>query len=147
MRSHEEVRRLLPLAAAGALNPDEQTEVDNHLAGCSGCREELARFGALGARVARLPAHEPPPFLSARTIHRVRRRQQEAADRRWKTRTLTFLVAFTWAATFAAWPVVRMAGGIGFIEWLVYSTIWGWLTAGCAAVILGLRARHTREEL
>ena len=50
-------------------------------------------------------------------------------------------------ATFAAWPVARVVGGIGLMTWLVYSTIWGWLTAGCAALILGLRTRHTREEL
>jgi anti-sigma factor RsiW len=147
MRSHDELRTLLPLAAAGALTPDDQAEVSSHLAGCAECRQEFARLDTLRANLARLPSAEPPPFLTVRTINLVRRRQEEAADRRWRIRTIAFLVAFTWAATFAAWPVVRVVGGIGLMTWVVYSTIWGWLTAGCAALILGLRTRHTREKL
>jgi hypothetical protein len=60
---------------------------------------------------------------------------------------IAFLVIFTWSATFVTWPIAHRVAGIDLTTWIVYSNIWGWLTAGCAALILGLHAKHTREEL
>jgi anti-sigma factor RsiW len=147
MKSHNEVRGRLPLAAAGALTRDEQVEVEAHMAQCPECREEFARLEALRMGLANLPSPSPPPFLAQKTAHIVRRRLEAVEERRWRIRTIAFLVAFTWVVTLAAWPVVRWVAGIEILTWLLYSTVWGWLTAGCAALILGLHAKHTREEL
>ncbi len=76
MSEHPEVRDLLGPYVMGALGPEEEREVEEHLEGCASCREE--------ARDLRL-AHEglvdlanttemPPPELKGRVIPRMPRR-------------------------------------------------------------------------
>jgi hypothetical protein len=50
-----EIRRALGVYLLGAVGPAERAAVDGHLAGCAGCREELAGLAALPGRLASVP--------------------------------------------------------------------------------------------
>jgi anti-sigma factor RsiW len=77
---------LLPLHAAGALDPDEAARVEAHLAACAACRREAA-LDAEALLLAKLP---PPSDAERRAVADVPRRALaalHAADRRrsrWK---------------------------------------------------------------
>src|SRR5262245_4153166 len=65
----EEVRELLPLLALNALDVDEQDVVDDHLAGCSACLDELATYSETAAAIAlALPQSDPSPALKGRVL-------------------------------------------------------------------------------
>jgi Putative zinc-finger len=62
-----------------ALDPDEQRQVNEHLAGCPGCREELDELESLRSRLEQVPVEaflDGPPegadLLLARTIRQAR---------------------------------------------------------------------------
>lgn len=54
---------LTAAAALDALEPDENVELDQHLAGCEACRVELAEFRATAARLGSAVAEAPPPSM------------------------------------------------------------------------------------
>lgn len=67
--SHE-LRRSLASYVFGALAPEERREVDEHLAGCPDCRDELASYAGVPGLLSRLELSEavgatllPPPSL------------------------------------------------------------------------------------
>jgi hypothetical protein len=70
MGPHEEFLKLCALAAGGGLTPDEQTRLDEHLAGCPDCREAMKQFEtvvdqaipALASELAPETAQEDPSF-------------------------------------------------------------------------------------
>ena len=70
--SCEWVRELLPEHAEPGLRPAGPVEV--HLAGCSGCRGELAQYRMLLSSLAdvRLQDLEPPPAFLEETLRAVR---------------------------------------------------------------------------
>lgn len=58
------VARLLPAAAAGALDPVEQVGVTEHLAHCTACRATFAEYDGLLTQLAyTVPRVEPPAHL------------------------------------------------------------------------------------
>jgi Putative zinc-finger len=87
--SCREVRQALGVYVLGAIDPAERAQVDEHLAACPGCREELAGLAGLPAMLRKVPVGEaerlavadaepglsvvPPeemlPSLVARTAH------------------------------------------------------------------------------
>lgn len=70
----EEVRELLPLLALDALDVDERDVVDDHLAACGACLEELAGYSETAAALAlALPQTDPPPALKGRVLSEARR--------------------------------------------------------------------------
>ena len=88
-----EIRQLLGVYVVGAIDPAERSVVDEHLASCQGCRDELAGLAALPAMLSRVPApdverlslppgeagDEPPPGELLNSLLRqvsVRRRSQ-----------------------------------------------------------------------
>jgi putative zinc finger protein len=55
------------LYALGALEPEERSAVEAHVATCAECAARVARAEAVAAQLATaLPAYEPPPHLRAR---------------------------------------------------------------------------------
>jgi Putative zinc-finger len=70
---HESVWLLLPWYANGTLEAGERREVDEHLAACSRCREELGRCGDLAAALRSTPesAPSPHPIQLARLVARI----------------------------------------------------------------------------
>jgi hypothetical protein len=51
-----EIRQLLGVYVVGAIDPAERSVVDDHLASCQSCRDELAGFAGLPAMLSRVPA-------------------------------------------------------------------------------------------
>jgi Putative zinc-finger len=58
-------RELLGVYVVGAIEPHERAEVDDHLAQCYECREELAGLASLPALLRRVPADEAEQILAA----------------------------------------------------------------------------------
>lgn len=58
MTDCQQVRQLLGVYVVGAIDPAERFVVDNHLAGCPDCREELAGLAGLPALLGRVPLEE-----------------------------------------------------------------------------------------
>jgi hypothetical protein len=51
-----EIRQLLGVYVVGAIDPTERAQVDEHLAECQSCRDELAGLAGLPAMLSRVPA-------------------------------------------------------------------------------------------
>jgi anti-sigma factor RsiW len=58
MTDCQHVRQLLGVYVVGAIDPAERFVVDNHLAECPDCREELAGLAGLPALLGRVPLEE-----------------------------------------------------------------------------------------
>jgi len=58
MTDCQHVRQLLGVYVVGAIDPAERFVVDNHLAACPDCREELAGLAGLPALLGRVPLEE-----------------------------------------------------------------------------------------
>jgi putative zinc finger protein len=56
--SCREVRQALGVYVLGAIDPAERARVDEHLAACPGCREELASLAGLPAMLRKVPVVE-----------------------------------------------------------------------------------------
>ena len=53
-----EIRQLLGVYVVGAIDPAERALVDDHLAECQSCRDELAGLAGLPAMLSRVPADD-----------------------------------------------------------------------------------------
>ena len=58
-----EVRQALAVYVLGAIGPADRDVVDRHLAGCAGCRDELAGLAALPALLRRVSPQEASALL------------------------------------------------------------------------------------
>jgi anti-sigma factor RsiW len=147
------VTELLPLAAAGALEPEEMARVEAHLRECAACASEAGAWRRLGERLGRMPSPRPSRALVARTLESVEARLAERSERVWNRAALGFAVAFAWTMAVVAWMVLDLVTGqlalrlgrpVGSTAaWYGAYVIAGWLTAGVAAALLG---RRTPEE-
>ena len=146
------VTDLLPLAAAGALEPGEEARVAAHLGECAACAAEAAGWRALAGELGRLPAPKPSRALVARTVEAVEERLAERAEQAWNRAALAFLVAFGWTMAVLSWVVVDLVNGALALRlersvgssaaWYAVYLVAGWLSAGASAVLLGRRARE-----
>src|SRR4051794_7507113 len=69
-----EARELVPLLALDVLDVDEHDVLEDHLAGCAACLEELAAHAETVAAIAlALPQHDPSPAVKARVLSAARR--------------------------------------------------------------------------
>jgi len=145
-------RELLPLAAAGALEADEQAQVAAHLAECEACAREAAAWGRLATGLSELKAPRPSRTLVARTVEAVEARLAARAERAWNRAALGFLIAFAWTLALLSWVVVDLvAGGLALrlerplgptAAWYAAYVVAGWLAAGVAAAFAGRRAQE-----
>lgn len=63
---------LFPGFALGILEPEEARRVEEHLAGCAACRDDLAAFDEVTGHLSlSLPSADPPPGLEDRIMRRV----------------------------------------------------------------------------
>ena len=149
----DHVTERLALAAAGALEPTEQSRVEAHLRACASCASEAAAWGDLAEKLRTLPAPRPSRALVARTVESVERHLAEQSERAWSQAALGFVVAFAWTLTVVSWLFLDLVtGGLALrlgrplgatAAWYAAYVAAGWLTAGVAAVLLG---RSEREE-
>ena len=77
MSEHHDTRDLLGSYVMGALEPYEEREVEDHLQGCAGCREEAQELRLAHERLADLAysTTAPPEDLEARILAGIPRRQ------------------------------------------------------------------------
>ena len=84
MNSHTEIRRRLPAYCGGDLEPAERQLVEQHLSGCPACRAELADLQTALRLIRSTPEVDPPPWMTARVMARIR--TQQAEKRSWLQR-------------------------------------------------------------
>jgi anti-sigma factor RsiW len=143
----------LALAAAGALDAAEESQVGEHLGECASCATEAAAWRDLALKLRTLPTPRPSRALLARTVESVEKHFAERSERVWSQAALGFLVAFAWTLTVVSWVFLDLVtGGLAMrlgrplgttAAWYVAYVAAGWLTAGAAAVLLG---RSERDE-
>lgn len=151
--SHEKIRELLALAAAGALGPEEALLVARHRETCNECSAETERWGVLTGGLRRIPTPQPRAEVVERARAQAEARLSEEMEHRSQLAVIIFLILFAWILTVVTWPVFRLiAGGLltrfdpGLNHmWFLFTafTILGWATGGVAAILL---ARHRQQE-
>ena len=107
--SHHDVAGMLALAAAGALDGQEQRRLQEHVRECPVCRRELEIWSGYSQGLRQLPQPPIPAQLMERTRTRLVQEHAAAADRRWDELQLiqetlykvwsAFLVYFIWLHT------------------------------------------------
>jgi hypothetical protein len=85
MSDHPETRNLLGPYVMGALEPREEREVEEHLEGCAGCREEAQELRLAHERLAELAytTEAPPPDLKDRVAAGIPRRESRRRVPSW----------------------------------------------------------------
>jgi predicted anti-sigma-YlaC factor YlaD len=155
MSSCNDIRELLSLAAAGALDPAAEERVALHVRGCAACAGELDNWQMLARGLRRLPTPQPAASVVERARARAELAFGEEAERRWNRNVLAFLIAFAWTLTVLSWPIVRILSG-GVTSWFTthLTTTWyafagftavGWLAGGVAGVVLMWHHRRERR--
>ena len=149
MNEHEQLRAMLALAAAGVLEADEQSRMDDHLRDCESCRRELDRWACYAQALRYLRPPTPPERLVERTRARILAERSAAAERRSEGLLLGALAAFAWIVGVTVWFLVRLFTGgataaleislTQLLTWGAGSTILVWLTAAVATLMLGSR--------
>jgi anti-sigma factor RsiW len=152
LESHEQIRELLALAAAGALTPEEELLVARHRETCDECSAELERWDVLTGGLRRLPTPQPRATVVERARAQAETRLAQEIEHRWQRAVIIFLALYAWILTLVTWPIFRLiTGGLltrfgpGFNHsWFLFAafTILVWATGGVAAVLLG---RHRQQ--
>ena len=147
----------LPLAAAGALEIEEQRRLREHARACPACRRELEIWSGYSQALGRLPQPPLPAQLMERTRALLIKEYAAAADRRWDALMLGALALFAWTVGLTFWFVARIITGgelvvmganlVRFGTWTAGSTVLVWLTAAVAALALGRRRNELRRAL
>jgi predicted anti-sigma-YlaC factor YlaD len=149
MDEHVEIRELLTLAAAGALDDAEQRRVQDHLRHCQGCRAELAQWQQLTGALQESPTPEAPLGLVERTRRQMANKAAGRAEQRYRQNLLVWLTVLAWINTLMSWVGFRWMGervalalGVSFtvltVAWISY-TLTAWLATALAAALLGRR--------
>ena len=119
-----EARQLLGVYVLGAIEPAERELLDQHLAQCPACREELAGLAGLPALLSRVPRadaemlaaagdedlrlDEPPPELLNSLLRQVAARRQA---RRWRGLAAAAAAAAVAAGGGVAAATIALSGG------------------------------------
>jgi anti-sigma factor RsiW len=152
---HDEIRGLLSLAAAGALDATEDQRVSAHLRACPTCAAELASWQAIETGLRCIPTPQVPAHLVARTIARAQLRFAEESDRRSERKVLALVVVFSWIFVALSWPLAQLLGhgwlsllGLGFEQgWKNFAvfTALCWIAGAAAAILLAMRRDRERR--
>jgi anti-sigma factor RsiW len=150
MKRHNEIRELLGLAAAGILDPEEQLQIQEHLAHCAGCREDYNEWMLIADALRALPTPQAPPGLLLRTKRLVQAHQVIAANNPGGLLLPCLLLTFSWISLFLNYRLMRLID-ITVAKWMDISTtaFWiiyigvSWLAIAFAAGFLG---KHFRQE-
>ena len=121
MTAHEDLQRSLGSYVLGALDPGERHAVDEHLASCASCREQLASYAVVPGLLSRLSLPEalggtllPPPSMLPALLsaveHARRGRDQQVA--RWRVATAGLAVAATVAAALVIAAPTRLSAPV-----------------------------------
>lgn len=78
MKTHEELRSMLPALAGEELTETDRTVLEQHLAECESCRRELGQLQAVVQAIRSTAELEPPSWLAPRIMAQIR---EEAVTR------------------------------------------------------------------
>lgn len=78
MKTHEELRSMLPALAGGELTEVDRAVLEQHLAECESCRRELGQLQAVVQAIRSTAELEPPSWLAPRIMAQIR---EEAVPR------------------------------------------------------------------
>ena len=155
MSGCDEIRELLSLAAAGALDSHSEDRVARHVGDCAECASELEKWQVLARGLRRLPTPQPAASVVERARASAELAFGEEEERRWNRNVLAFLIAFAWTLTVLSWPLVRILSG-GMASWFALrpTTTWyafagitaaGWVAGGIAGIVLMWHNRRERR--
>jgi anti-sigma factor RsiW len=109
--NHSRVQDCLSAYLENDLSPVDRSAVEEHLAACTVCAEDLRDLRQAVALLRRLPTPEPPPFLASRVMARIADGEAEPARwRRWLAQASAPVIAAPLAAAAAALAVFLLAG-------------------------------------
>ncbi len=80
---HAHPEELLPFYVNGSLDADEHQQVENHVAACGQCRDEIALLQSLQTRVAEIDAHTAPGEFGWQRLQRDMRKPARQTRRSW----------------------------------------------------------------
>jgi anti-sigma factor RsiW len=157
MNQHDDIRDLLSLAAAGALDAAEQRQVEEHLRQCAGCRAELEFWQRLTGSLEALPTPQAPVGLVERTRRQLEAKVSVQAERRSKRALLVWLTLLGWATTLLTWPLFQLFGSrLGGVldlspqgvtsAWIGYLVV-SWMISALVAGMLGQRCQQEGRTL
>lgn len=157
MNQHDDIRDLLTLAAAGALDATEQRRVEEHLRQCAGCRAELESWQRLTGSLEALPTPQAPLGLVERTRHRLEAHASMQTERKGRRILLLWLTVLGWATTLLTWPLFQFFGGRlgGVLDvspqgvnqvWVGYIVL-SWMISAVVAGLLGQRCQQEGRTL
>jgi anti-sigma factor RsiW len=155
MTDHDKIRDLLSLAAADALESNEDRLVSEHVRSCVDCAAQLEEWRLLAGGLRRLPTPQPRGVVVERARAMAQIRLAEQIERKWNRAVMFGLITFAWVLTLMSWPVVKFISG-GFLSmldprfshtWLVFGvfTTLVWVGGGAAAVLLSMQQRRERS--
>jgi anti-sigma factor RsiW len=154
MNSHDEIRGLLSLVAAGALDAAEEALVAQHLQTCAQCAAELGCWEHVAAGLRALPTPQPRANLVEIARARAGERLAMEAEMRWQRKMMFGALVLGWILIAITWPLLHWLAGELFVrvagihagllrEFLLGAAIL-WLTGGIAGGILALQSRRER---
>ena len=148
MTTHENIRQLLTLSAAGLLEAADERLVRLHAHECVECAAALDELAAVSSDLSRLPAPIAPADLLARTEARVAAELAAQASLRHGALLAVGAGLFAWMATLAPWGLYRLLiGSAGWLAWLLLTTVPAYTAAGAVAVLFASRRRLERSVL
>ena len=77
MTTCKDINNLLPAYLEDALSPAERKHVEEHLAGCSSCRQDIADLKKAADLLHNLEEVEPPPFFEQRIMAAIREENKQ----------------------------------------------------------------------
>ncbi len=155
MSQHDDIRDLLTLAAAGALDTAAQRQVEEHLRHCPSCRAEMESWQRLTSALEALPTPPAPPGLVERTRRRLEARAAAQAELRLKRALFLWLTVLGWATTLLTWPLFQLLSGrLGGVlspqglnqVWIGYVVV-SWMISAVVAGLLGQRYQQEGRTL
>jgi anti-sigma factor RsiW len=113
LSSCREVRHALGVYVLGAIEPAERAQVEEHLAACPDCREELAGLAGLPAMLRKVPAVEAERLAASGTDLDAAGLPPEELLASLVARTATVRRMHRWRRVAAAAAVIVVAAGGG----------------------------------
>ncbi len=124
---HEEMGLLMSLALDHMLDPQEQEQLERHLAQCPPCARQWRIWQTVDSRFQDPPLVEPPADFALRLEARLARREQR--HRLWVALGLGFLTIGVWVASILGIGVLLSVLAYQFVPWaphllLLFTEVW-----------------------
>jgi hypothetical protein len=144
--THEEVRALLALSAAGSLDAAGERAVREHARDCAECAAALRTFSELAGVLSARPSPGLPPGLLLLTQARVTAELAIAAERRHSVWIAAAAALFAWIVNLATYALIRWWRPElpGVLLWLALSTVTACVAAPAAALLAQKRRMERR---